>query len=115
MQSLGNLARALCPIIKPAKRGVGEELGANNFRASPQQSADVHERVRPGIIICGDPITGIDIQLPPHSPGRGAEPAQIVGGLFQHAEGEVFFRRSLWRFGREDKEMSAVSVIGLRI
>src|ERR1044071_3441850 len=106
MQSLGNLARALCPIIKPAKRGVGEDFGANNFWASPQQSADVHERVRPGIIICGDPITGIDIQLPPHSPSRRAESAEIVGGLFQHAKGEVFLRRRLWRFIREDKEMS---------
>ena len=113
MQSLGNLARALCPIIEPAERRVGEELGANNFRASPQQSADIHKRVRPRIIICGDPITGIDIQLPPHSPGRGAEAAQIVGGLFQHAKGEIFLRSRLWRFGREDKETSA-RVIGLR-
>ena len=115
LQFLRNLPCTLCPIIEPAQRCVGEELCADNFGANIQGFANIHERIRPGKIVRGDPIMGVDIQLSSHPSRRGTEPAQVMGCLLEHTKSELFLRLRGYPFRRRNKEMSVVGIVGFRI
>ena len=43
LQSPGNLAGTLCPIIERAQRRIGQDFRADNVRADIQQFTNIHE------------------------------------------------------------------------
>src|SRR5437762_1735303 len=83
----------------------------------PDRHPAVYKRSRMSMarkIICRDPAEGVEIQFPLDALGRGMEPAQITGRLFQHAEGQTFLRRCRWRLGGRNKKMCVASVVKFR-
>src|SRR5205814_8937140 len=81
------------PIAKQTCRRSSREFQANNVRREVQGLANVHKRVRPGTVVCGDPVVHVQIKLTLNATGRAAKSAQIVGRLAQHAASHGFLRR----------------------